>query len=118
MYINPLFFVASSPFYSLFSPFVKYGVSRLGGEKFGVLISGLSDLEVKEKAETLLKNIEHYEYKYQRSMFHVTVSIGIAKTDHSAQTLNHLMHIADKALYMSKDRGRNCVTMLFPDSEE
>lgn len=84
--------------------------ARLGGEEFAVLLSGFQDREVSEQADTFLKNVALYAYSYLGQTFHTTVSIGIAKKGNPAQTLEDLMHIADKALYESKNNGRNCVT--------
>lgn len=87
-------------------------VARLGGEEFAVLLAGFSDEEMAELANAVLKNTEQHEFLFQGEIFHITVSIGVAKKGHGTENLNSLMRIADKALYQSKDRGRNCVTIL------
>lgn len=93
--------------------FQKSGlVARLGGEEFAVLLSGFSDKKIAEMAATVRKDTEQHEFRFQEEIFHVTVSIGVAKKGSGAENLNSLMRIADKALYQSKDRGRNCVTIL------
>ena len=86
-------------------------VARLGGEEFGVILYGLSDSEVKQKADAVLSSIKLHEYSYKNKSFYVTVSIGIAKMSTPSQTLDNLIHLADKALYASKNNGRNCVTV-------
>jgi diguanylate cyclase (GGDEF)-like protein len=85
-------------------------IARLGGEEFAVLLSGLSDLEIEQKADQLLKTVALFQHNYQGKKFHVTVSMGIAKKGQPRETLDNLVHQADKALYKSKSRGRNCVT--------
>jgi diguanylate cyclase (GGDEF)-like protein len=85
-------------------------IARLGGEEFSVLLSGLSDLEIEQKADQLLKTVALFQHNYQGKKFHVTVSIGVAKKGQPRETLDNLVHQADKALYKSKSRGRNCVT--------
>lgn len=87
-------------------------VARLGGEEFAVLLPGFSDPEIEKKVHTFREKAAAYTYVFQGREFHVTVSIGVAKKNHSAQTLDSLMRMADKALYQSKDHGRNCVTMV------
>jgi GGDEF domain-containing protein len=48
--------------------------------------------------------------RFVQGIQNVTVSIGVAirKPD---ETTNHLIYRADKALYASKEAGRNCVTL-------
>lgn len=86
-------------------------IARLGGEEFGVLLLGFSDTEVEEKTDMFKKNVVAHEHSYRDQRFHVTVSIGIVKKSRPEQTLHKLMSLADKALYQSKDCGRNCVTV-------
>lgn len=85
--------------------------ARLGGEEFAVLLVGFRDMKVKQMADMFLKTVALYEYSYLDQTFHATVSIGISKKSTPLQTLEDLMHIADKALYESKFHGRNCVTV-------
>lgn len=87
-------------------------VARLGGEEFAVLLSGFSDEEIYTRANMVLKGTEQYAFRFQAEVFHVTVSIGISKKGPGTEDLNSLMRVADKALYQSKDFGRNCVTIL------
>lgn len=84
-------------------------IARLGGEEFAVLLTGFSDAEIKEKTTRFLAEFSKHTYHDQDKTFHVTVSIGIAKKKEPSQTLNELIHMADKALYRAKDYGRNRV---------
>ena len=43
-------------------------------------------------------------------MLKVTVSLGIAELSESMPTHQTLIEAADKALYQSKEKGRNCST--------
>lgn len=85
--------------------------ARLGGEEFGVLLTGYSNAQIKRKADSFLRTVELQEYCFMNEKFHVTVSIGIAKKSYHTQTLDHMLQIADKALYISKNCGRDCVTI-------
>lgn len=87
-------------------------IARLGGEEFGVLTAGPSAAEVRRQAEILQKRMEGFEHRYGDKSFRVTVSIGIAGKSGFGQTLEELLHLADKALYRSKDSGRNRTTVL------
>lgn len=84
-------------------------IARLGGEEFGVLLTGFSDEEIREKTQQFLIRFSEHRYHYQEQTFQVTLSIGVAKQKKLDQTLNELITMADKALYQAKDKGRNCV---------
>lgn len=86
-------------------------IARVGGEEFAVLLSGFGDAEARSGADDVRKSMERFNFRCQEKMFHVTVSVGVAKKDSPGQTLDGLMRMADQALYRSKDRGRNCVTV-------
>lgn len=86
-------------------------VARLGGEEFAVLLSDFSDDKVQEMINNLLHNAEQHEYNYFGDRFHVTVSIGMTKKQ-NRQSLESMMSKADKALYQSKNHGRNRVTII------
>lgn len=85
--------------------------ARFGGEEFAVLHSGLSDTEMMQYLTVFLTAAAKHIYHFQDSRFHVTVSIGAVKWQ-SGQTLENALNRADKALYQSKERGRNCITLL------
>jgi len=87
-------------------------IARLGGEEFAVLYLDSSNEEVHHKLINFSNNIQRHRYHYNNNQFCVTVSIGITKRQ-PGQTLESMMRKADKALYLSKDKGRNCITTLF-----
>jgi len=41
----------------------------------------------------------------------LTISVGVAVYPDHGQTASTLCAAADKAMYLAKDRGRNCVAM-------
>ena len=85
-------------------------VARLGGEEFAVLQPGLNDDDILQMLNSFLESIRQYEYIYCGCPFHVNVSIGTTRK-RPCQTLESMMLCADKALYQSKNRGRNCITV-------
>ena len=85
-------------------------VARLGGEEFAVLQAGLNDDEMLRILNEFLINTERHPFSYRGLLFHVTVSIGLTKM-HPPKTLESIMRNADKALYQSKDQGRNRITV-------
>jgi diguanylate cyclase (GGDEF)-like protein len=84
-------------------------IARLGGEEFAVLLTGFDDDKVAQKAESFLENFAAQPFSAKETIFHVTVSIGIAKKTDLNQTFDMLIHMADQALYRAKDKGRNQV---------
>ena len=81
---------------------------RWGGEEF-VMICRDKDAETASaKAEELRKKVEEYLFP---EIFHITCSIGVTELkpeDDFTESFNRL----DKALYSSKQTGRNKVTLL------
>lgn len=80
-------------------------VARYGGEEFVVILPETDQNEAKAIAEQLRQAVEQAKWQTGR----ITVSVGIAtaiKTDNETTILQR----ADKALYASKENGRNHVT--------
>jgi diguanylate cyclase (GGDEF)-like protein/PAS domain S-box-containing protein len=79
-------------------------VGRWGGEEFLVIVPHA-------KEDTLITFAENLRQKIARHPFeiiqHMTTSIGVARYRQS-ETVTELISRADKALYRSKERGRNC----------
>lgn len=80
-------------------------VARYGGEEFVVILPETDQHEAKAIAEQLRQAVEQAKWQTGR----ITVSVGIAtaiKTDNETTILQR----ADKALYASKENGRNRIT--------
>jgi diguanylate cyclase (GGDEF)-like protein len=86
-------------------------VSRYGGEEFVVFMSGLDDKEAHTIAEQLREAIADQTFVYDGHALSVKVSIGIAcGTMGPSVDLVREIDAADKAMYASKDGGKNRVT--------
>ncbi|WKA58231.1 GGDEF domain-containing protein [Planococcus shenhongbingii] len=81
-------------------------VSRMGGEEFVILLPDASKDEAHSFAEQLRRQIEHAEWLHVP----VTVSIGVAVFENE-DNADSLFARADEALYISKNSGRNRVTV-------
>lgn len=87
-------------------------VGRWGGEEFIFLTQDLSLSEVKKQAEELLVTLREIELVHGMNKFKLTVSIGISTVkDSSDHMWSRALSQADKALFVAKDRGRNCMAM-------
>ena len=87
-------------------------IVRFGGEEFSILIKNKSQTEVLKQAENLRKDIE----KLNPADVKITISIGLAgMQDHPDSDLTQILSLADKALYHSKENGRNRVSINLPE---
>lgn len=87
-------------------------VVRFGGEEFSVLMKNLTQQEALQKAETLRQEIA----KLKPANVELTISIGLASMqDHPDSNLTQILALSDKALYHSKENGRNRVSYYLPE---
>lgn len=84
--------------------------ARIGGEEFAVLLPMTSANACEVLAERLRYKVEESEEALDPGGPRVTISIGVAVLKEEDTSLEDLMNRADKALYLSKQRGRNCVS--------
>ena len=83
---------------------------RYGGEEFAALFSDTDLEEAKAIAERLRTRVAGTVIQYEDISFQVTISIGIAPTQHE-EKLDDLIGKADQALYRAKELGRNRVVI-------
>ncbi|WP_045858352.1 response regulator [Teredinibacter purpureus] len=89
-------------------------VARYGGEEFIALLPNTPEAGALHVAEHVRKTIEalHIKHRGSRESDRVTVSVGLSLANFTTGTsLSHQISLADKALYKSKRRGRNQVTL-------
>jgi diguanylate cyclase len=89
-------------------------VSRYGGEEFSVVLPDTPVSGAVKVAETICKTIAARELKRRdngESYGVITVSIGVSILRHGTDSQLTLIKRADEALYLSKNRGRNRVTI-------
>lgn len=83
-------------------------VVRFGGEEFCILMKNRSP----EQALSLAENLRKHMLSLKPAEVDVTISAGLASTDdHPGCNLTQLVALADKALYYSKNTGRNRVAL-------
>lgn len=81
---------------------------RYGGEEFVVLLPGVNATGAVLAAERLRSIIEKHVFDSRNGTVPVTVSVGTASLT-LQDTVKTLLERADKALYIAKSSGRNCV---------
>lgn len=81
--------------------------TRYGGDEFVLVLPHTNHSKAYEIAERIRKKVEIHSYK----LSDITLSIGIACCPYHANSLETLMAEADKAVYVSKDHGKNRTSM-------
>lgn len=81
-------------------------VARYGGEEFVAVLVGANESEAIAAAERFREAIEKYAWPFRP----ITASIGVATLKGHRMQKSDLIAQADRALYASKEQGRNLVT--------
>ena len=93
--------------------------ARYGGEEFAVILPGVDVKGALVVADRLLRKVDGYPFPSSNggTPLHVTISIGVTEFDpESAYDPTEIIREADRALYQSKENGRNRVTVSTPRS--
>lgn len=84
-------------------------VGRYGGEEFFFVLPETQVEEALTVAERLRRAIEEMRVVAGEQAVSITVSIGVAAMTPAINDLTTLIEYADRALYLAKQAGRNCV---------
>lgn len=86
-------------------------IGRLGGEEFGIMLNRTNAIQAYDVAERIREAVASYSCHIDGHIIVPTVSIGIAELTDHVSSVRELMVNADKAMYFSKQTGRNQVTV-------
>ncbi|MFI3249990.1 MAG: sensor domain-containing diguanylate cyclase [Eubacteriales bacterium] len=86
-------------------------VGRVGGDEFVIFLKGVNAEEILLKKATQMLSIMKSPFQYCDQTHSIAVSIGIARCPHDGITYQELYNCADKALYYSKENGKNLATI-------
>jgi diguanylate cyclase (GGDEF)-like protein len=94
-------------------------VYRYGGEEFLIVFMDVDAHNAAARAEHLRAQIERMPVpiEHAETAAPVTISIGVAIFPDHGRHLEALIDIADRAMYASKEAGRNCVTLADEDGK-
>lgn len=86
-------------------------IGRLGGEEFGILLTGAGLGDALATAERVRAVVEGSPLKTDQSTISLTISVGVAISS-ADDTPESILDRADKAMYDAKRKGRNRVATL------
>ncbi len=87
-------------------------VARYGGEEFAVVLFNTKPKTVLKKAEDLREAVSRHKFENEdlQPSGDLTISVGVANFPEDATNFYDLIENADKALYHSKNSGKNRVS--------
>jgi two-component system cell cycle response regulator len=85
--------------------------ARYGGEEFCLLLPSVVLQDAEKTAEILRGKIQGHSFNYEGQRIPVTSSLGVSELRAEMENASDLIKSADKALYESKQGGRNRVTV-------
>jgi diguanylate cyclase (GGDEF)-like protein len=93
-------------------------VCRYGGEEFAIILPDTGLKNAVEVAEKIRKKVYEtfFPNEENQPLGKVTISIGVASFPDNVKDREELKVCSDKALYLSKENGRNCVSAYKKDN--
>lgn len=86
-------------------------VARVGGEEFAILLPGIHQAQAVTTAERLRELIAERVASHDALRLNFTASLGVSECRLDDPGFGALLHRADQAMYMAKQRGRNRVAV-------
>jgi diguanylate cyclase len=84
-------------------------LARFGGEEFVLILPQTDAIQAELALEKMRLHISQCPFNFQGNPVQITISTGIAQHD-GEEPSDLMVHRADKALYQSKEAGRNRTT--------
>jgi len=85
--------------------------ARAGGEEFCLVLLGSAVKTVEEVAERIRHTIDTHQFVFDAKRMPVTISAGVSMQAEGDEGWEDVYERADKALYLSKNTGRNKVSV-------
>ncbi|NQZ01324.1 MAG: GGDEF domain-containing protein [Bdellovibrionales bacterium] len=85
--------------------------ARSGGEEFVLLLLGSNLKTAEEVAERIRQTLESHHFEFESKDIPITISAGVAIKNESDEAWDSIYDRSDKALYHSKNSGRNMVAV-------
>ncbi len=85
--------------------------ARYGGEEFIMILPETDSGQAMLFAERIRASVAEIEIPHEGKTLHVTISLGVSTYPDHSEEKEVLIRAADEALYTSKHRGKNCVSL-------
>ncbi len=86
-------------------------ICRIGGEEFLVILPQATLEEAATCAERMRVGVASAEIEAEGFRGGVTISLGVASSEQTDQSVDHLLNLSDAAVYAAKAAGRNRVVV-------
>lgn len=87
-------------------------IARVGGEEFVILLPQTPTKAASDIADRIRLGVESCDIEVSNGeSVHFSISLGVASLAKADNNITSLLHRADQALYLSKERGKNQVTV-------
>jgi diguanylate cyclase (GGDEF)-like protein/PAS domain S-box-containing protein len=80
-------------------------VGRLGGDEFGILLSGCPLEKARQIADDVVRAVNDHRFVWKDKIFNIGVSVGLVEVTAESTSLEDLLHAADSACYVAKNQG-------------
>ncbi len=92
--------------------------ARLAGDEFAIIIHGFTDCEVPGKVARRILSLCTNGFSFDKGIFPISLSIGVATYPDDALTTDDLIVNADTAMYQSKKTGKNRISFFAEELAE
>lgn len=93
-------------------------LGRFGGEEFILILPGLDTESSRQVAERIRLGLCRQPWEHERVPVNLSISLGVACTEHQGYAFDTLVGAADAALYRAKSLGRNRVELAREPTED
>lgn len=96
----------SNTLQSLTFPLPKHVFSRLSGDEFSLVFKELEPQKVELIAQAIFHTLRE-RISLSNNEVSISISLGIASSEHDVSSFNSLLSNADSAMYYAKKKGKN-----------
>jgi diguanylate cyclase (GGDEF)-like protein/PAS domain S-box-containing protein len=82
-------------------------VGRLGGDEFGLLLTGCPLEKARQIADDVVLKISEYRFVWKDKIFNIGVSVGLVEISRDSGVPDEIMSAADSACYVAKKQGNH-----------
>jgi diguanylate cyclase (GGDEF)-like protein/PAS domain S-box-containing protein len=82
-------------------------VGRLGGDEFGLLLTGCPLDKARQIADDVVRKVSDYRFVWKDKIFNIGVSVGLVEISRESGVPDEIMSAADSACYAAKKQGNH-----------